>query len=238
MSLYLSSSLAEISQGFFKSENLHAYHNNLPKRRALSGKGANMVCESALAASSCKRLDLLRKDNSPLIVLFGSRTCPGSLLLPALDTAVLFRDNGESVISGFHSPLEQECLHVLLRGSQSIILCPARSINTMRMPGVWKQAMEEKRLLVLSKFSREKQRTSKALARERNQLVAALADTILIIHASPAGQTSTLVADAVKQHKKVFALDAWENDHLFQQGALPWVAGEEASENLKTTLSG
>jgi len=172
------------------------------------------------------RLDLLRKDHSPLIALFGSRTCPGSLLLPALDTAALFRDNGQSVISGFHSPLEQECLHVLLRGSQPIIICPARSIHTMRIPAVWKQAMEEKRLLILSKFPKEKQRTSKSLARERNQLVAALADTVLIIHAAPTSQISDLASDAVEHHKKVFALDARENDHLFQQGVLPWIAGE------------
>ncbi len=173
-------------------------------------------------------LDLLREDNSPLTALFASRTCPGSLLLPALDTAVLFRDNEQIVISGFHSPLEQECLQILLRGSQPLIVCPARSIHSMRVPGWWKQAMEKKRLLVLSKFPREKQRTSKALARERNQLVAALADTVLIIHASPAGQISSLAANAIKHDKKVFALDAKENNHLFRQGALPWIVGEGA----------
>jgi len=33
------------------------------------------------------------------------------------------------VISGFHTPAEKECLRILLRGAQPIIICPARSIE-------------------------------------------------------------------------------------------------------------
>jgi len=52
---------------------------------------------------------------------------------------ILGRDDGVTVISGFHTPVEKECLRILLRGSQPVIICPARSIEGMRIPPTWKQ---------------------------------------------------------------------------------------------------
>jgi predicted Rossmann fold nucleotide-binding protein DprA/Smf involved in DNA uptake len=92
------------------------------------------------------------------IALFSGRKCPGSLLLPAMDTAATLRDHKHTVISGFHSPLEQECLQVLLPGDQAVIACPARSIQNMRLPQPWKQSYQNERLLVLSRFPEEKKR--------------------------------------------------------------------------------
>lgn len=45
----------------------------------------------------------------------------------------LLRDAGVTVIGEFHSPMEKECLNILLRGSQPIIVCPARSLENMRI---------------------------------------------------------------------------------------------------------
>ena len=67
--------------------------------------------------------------------LFCSARTPGDAILRAHDTARGLRDEGATVISGFHSPIEQECLRILLRGKQPIILCPARAIVGMRVPG-------------------------------------------------------------------------------------------------------
>jgi len=72
------------------------------------------------------------------LALFCSRKCPGNLILKAYDLARSLREEGTTVISGFHTPVEKECLRILLRGAQPIIICPARSIEGMRIPSEWK----------------------------------------------------------------------------------------------------
>src|SRR5687767_6008181 len=60
------------------------------------------------------------------LALFCSRKCPGSVILKTYDFAQRLRELGTCVIGGFHSPLERECLTILLRGSNPIIICLAR----------------------------------------------------------------------------------------------------------------
>jgi len=94
-------------------------------------------------------LDLLAL---PKTALFCSARCPGHAILSAYDQAVKWRDTGRCVISGFHSSVEKEWLQILLRGSQPIIICPARSLPR-RAPPEWKKPLADGRLLVLSAFA-------------------------------------------------------------------------------------
>jgi len=119
--------------------------------------------------------------------LFCSVRCPGDAILGAYDAARKLRDEGITVISGFHSPVEKECLRILLRGKQPIIICLARSLGRLRLPAEWRQAMASGRLLLLSRFEKS-HRADKNTARRRNELVAALSDEVLIIHAEPGGR--------------------------------------------------
>ena len=73
--------------------------------------------------SALGNLDLLAL---PKTALFCSSRCPGNIILTAYDQAAKWRDEGRCVISGFHSPVEKECLQILLRGDAPVILCPAR----------------------------------------------------------------------------------------------------------------
>ena len=123
----------------------------------------------------------------PRTALFCSVRCPGDAILAGYDAARKFRDEGVTVVSGFHSPVEKECLRILLRGKQSIIICLARSLVKIRIPVEWRQALDSNRLLVLSPFEKRPRRPDTESARRRNELVAALADEILIIHAEPGG---------------------------------------------------
>ena len=66
--------------------------------------------------------------------LFCSVRCPGDAILAAYDTARKLRDKGVTVVSGFHSPVEKECLRILLRGNQPIIICLARAVEKIRLP--------------------------------------------------------------------------------------------------------
>lgn len=126
--------------------------------------------------------------NTPKTAFFCSNRCPGDAILKAMDQAQKWRDQGRCIISGFHSPIEKECLQILLRGRQPIIICPARSIDTMRIPKDWKAAIEEERLLALSLFPVAERRMTAALAERRNQMVVALADEVYFTHISPGGR--------------------------------------------------
>jgi predicted Rossmann fold nucleotide-binding protein DprA/Smf involved in DNA uptake len=133
-------------------------------------------------------LDLLA---CPKTALFCSARCPGHVILPAYDQAAKWRDEGRCVISGFHSPVERECLGVLLRGKQPIIICPARSLPA-RLPTEWAKPLADSRLLVLSRFPSGHDRQTARLAALRNELVAALADELWFAHITPGGQMERL----------------------------------------------
>ncbi|HXV82614.1 MAG TPA: DNA-processing protein DprA, partial [Candidatus Binatia bacterium] len=126
--------------------------------------------------------------------LFCSVRCPGEAAVAAYSTVRKLRDHGVTLISGFQSPVEKECLRILLEGKQPIIICPARTIGKMRIPSDWRPSLEEGRLLILSRFERSPRRADTGSARRRNELVAALSDEVLIIHARPGGQIERLCA--------------------------------------------
>jgi len=87
-----------------------------------------------------------------LLGFFCSTQCPGEMILRTYDLARVLRDAGVTVISGFHSPMEKECLTLLLRGTQPVIVCPARSLERMRLPTAWKVPLTGGRLLIVSPF--------------------------------------------------------------------------------------
>jgi hypothetical protein len=59
-----------------------------------------------------------------------SRRVPASAVLKCYDWAVQQREAGTCVISGFHSQMEKDVLHYLLKGNQPIILALARGLKT------------------------------------------------------------------------------------------------------------
>lgn len=127
----------------------------------------------------------------PKTAIFCSARCPGSAVLAAYDQAAVWRDSVRCVISGFHSPVEQECLRILLRGKQPIIICPARALPK-RIPPEWRQPLADGRLLILSAFPDTETRVTAALAHRRNEIVAALADEHYFAHVTPGGETDRL----------------------------------------------
>jgi predicted Rossmann fold nucleotide-binding protein DprA/Smf involved in DNA uptake len=125
--------------------------------------------------------------SQPKTALFCSVRCPGDAILAAYDAARKLRDEGVTVVSGFHSPVEKECLRILLRGKQPIIMFLARSMMKIRIPADRRQALESGRLLLLSPFEQRPRRPTTESSQRRNELVAALSDEVLIIHATPGG---------------------------------------------------
>lgn len=157
--------------------------------------------------------------NGDLWALFCSRKCPGELILKTHDLAQTFKERGIPTIGGYHSPIEQECLRVLLRGVQPLLLCPARNIEKMRLKPTWRDALTDERLLILSTFESRHNRSTAALANRRNAFVAALADKICIAHAAEDSKTLEFAQMVIAWGKPVFTFETPANDALFQLGA-------------------
>ncbi|MDE2998541.1 MAG: hypothetical protein OXU79_05610 [Gemmatimonadota bacterium] len=156
-----------------------------------------------------------------LIGFFCSVRCPGDVILKTFDLARSLRDAGVTVVGGFQSPMEREFLDLLLRGSVRVAVCPARGLGRMRILAVWKQPLNDGRLMFLSFFDDRVRRPTAATAAERNARVAALSDIILIAHAESGGKTEALCREATGAGKTVFALASDDNAHLFRIGARP-----------------
>ena len=166
-----------------------------------------------------------------LWALFCSSKCPGEIILKTHDLAQRFRRLGKSTIGGFHSPVETECLRVLLRGEQPIIICPARSVENMRLKLEWKRALSENRLLILSIFACKFRRSTVELARQRNKFVAALADKILVAHAAEGSRTLEFANMVSEWDKPLFTFDTKANKSLLQLGAQPIESTVEMNES-------
>ena len=153
------------------------------------------------------------------LAIFGSIKCSGSLILQTHDLAQQLRQLDLTIISGFHSPIEQECLKVIIRGKMPIIVCPARAIENMRLRIEYQQLLKQERLLLLSPFTKERRMTKKT-ALLRNQLIAEIADKILILHATPAGNLERFVYELISQKKTVYTLDNEANQYLIDNGVV------------------
>jgi predicted Rossmann fold nucleotide-binding protein DprA/Smf involved in DNA uptake len=155
----------------------------------------------------------------PLLGFFCSTKCPGEIILRTYDLATALREAGVAMIGGFHTPMEKECLALLLRGRQPIVICPARSITRMRLPAAWQQAVAAGRLLILAPFEAKHRRPTVELAAQRNRFVAALSVHILVAYATPRSKTATLCLELLRQGKPVFTLAHAANSSLLDAGA-------------------
>ena len=156
------------------------------------------------------------------LAVFCSSKCPGRLILKIYDFAEKFRAEGRTIISGFHSSMEKECLSILLRSANPIIICPARGLDSMRIPSQWKTPISDGRLLIISRFEGKIKKATISLAKQRNEFVAALADTILITHATAGGKLFQLAKTIRSWGKKMYTLNDEANENLIKIGANPF----------------
>lgn len=166
-----------------------------PQRIARDAEDYPGILRSRLGGNAPAELILLGDRNQLRLrktALFCSARAPGDAILRAHDAARRMRDEGVTVISGFHSPIERECLRILLRGSQPVIICPARAIDTMRVPKEIREAVDAGRVLLLSPFRGQPERITKESALRRNEVAAALADEAYIAHVERGGGTARI----------------------------------------------
>lgn len=131
-----------------------------------------------------------------------SRQVPASAVLKCYDWAIEQREKSNCVISGFHSQIEKDVLHYLLKGKQPIIVALARGLKEKFEPEFIKP-LEQGRLLIITPFDKSVKRVSSQNAQTRNQLMTNLADQITIGYASPGGQLEELLKGIEKPINKI-----------------------------------
>ena len=172
--------------------------------------------QSPARIAALGNLEILRERK---LALFCSVKCPGDLILKTYDVARALRDAGVTVIGGFHSPMEKECLALLLRGRQPVIICPARGLEAMRLPVEWKKPLDERRLLLISPFEEKDRRVTARLATKRNEFVVALADEILVAYAEAGGKTERFCRKTLEWRKPLLMFESKEHEDLLAAGA-------------------
>lgn len=156
----------------------------------------------------------------PLLGLFCSVRCPGEAILRAHDLTLALREAGIPVVGGFHSPVERECLRMLLRGGGPVVICPARGLERMRVPPEWREPLRQGRLLLLSPFGAGTRRATTAQADARNRFAAALARAVCVIYAQPGGRTERIAHDLSRRGIPLATVAAASSEPLAALGAV------------------
>ena len=158
------------------------------------------------------------------LALLCSVSCPGSVIIKTFDAIRDIRDAGIVVAGGFHSPMERDCLHFLLRGPQHVVLSPAHGIDSLCIGGDEQAALREGRLIVVSVFEVDVVRATPEASVRRNQFVSATADILLVPYAVADGKVKHEVQEAIARGQTVLTFDDRENSHLLANGAIPVAA--------------
>jgi hypothetical protein len=130
----------------------------------------------------------------PKTAFLCSRRIPAGAVLKCYDWAIAERDAGRCVISGFHSRIEKDVLHYLLKGTQPIIVALARGLKTRIEPEL-KEALSGDRLLIITPFGGEVKWVTAETAKTRNAMMLDLADEIVIGYASKGGMLEQHLAE-------------------------------------------
>ena len=123
----------------------------------------------------------------PLVAFFASRQCPGTTIRAGTQWALQQARQRVVLVGGFHSPLEQSVLRLLLEAGGSAVLVLARPVAHASLRSAWRDALAAGKLALVS-ASENTHRLSEKDATERNDLAARLANRIVIAYASPDGQ--------------------------------------------------
>lgn len=148
---------------------------------------------------SCELLDL------PMTAFFASRQCPGAAIRAAMEWALQQARLKTVVVSGFHSPLEQSVLKVLIQARSPVVAILARPVSSAKLPPAWAEPLAQGRMAVVSSVSNVKRLTTEAAAL-RNAQAAQLATSIVVAHASQRGSLAGLVTRWQQEQRRVASL--------------------------------
>lgn len=164
-----------------------------------------------------------------MVAVFCSRKCPGTAILNTYDVLMKLRHRPLAVISGYHSPMEKECMRALAQGTAGVIWCLPKAMESFKLPHEFDDLYDAQRLLILSPFEAKTDRITRASSMRRNTVAAALADDAIFAYAAPESATESLCAEICDTDTHVCAIDIPENKNLFSCGAQPLPAQDVSS---------
>lgn len=123
-----------------------------------------------------------------------SREIPASVVLKCYDWAIEQRDQGNCIISGFHSKIEKDVFHYLLAGTQPVIMALARGMKKKIEPEL-KRAIDAGRLLIVTPFDNSVKRVTAETSEQRNRIMIELADEAVVGYVSRGGMLERLVKE-------------------------------------------
>lgn len=129
----------------------------------------------------------------PLTAFFASRCCSGRAIRAAMDWAVEQARSKTPLIGGFHSPLEQSVLEVMLAAHAPVVMVIARKLDAASLPAAWRDAVQAGTVAVVS-MDESQQRLTAEQAIQRNHWIARHAAHIVIAEAAPDGSLASCVA--------------------------------------------
>ena len=121
-----------------------------------------------------------------------SQKCPAEVVLKSYDWAKEQREQGNCIVCGNHSQIEKDVFEILLKGKQPLILVLARSLKTNWESEI-KNAINKKRLLVISPFEKAVKRITRETAKKRNQEIIKICDKIIVGYKTKNGQLEELL---------------------------------------------
>ena len=133
--------------------------------------------------------------DEPLLGLIASRECPGHVLLETLARWPEWVKAGRVIVSGFHSPLEQQVLHSALRRNGRVVKVLARGMTNYRPASEEREPLTTDRMLVITACPPEARRTTRETALARNRLVLELATEIVAPHVTAESPLAMLLSE-------------------------------------------
>lgn len=138
----------------------------------------------------------------PKTAFLSSRNISPPSVMACYDWATQQRSAGRCIISGFHSQIEKDVLHFLLKGTQPVIMVLGRSLYK-KLPEELIKPLEENRLLIVSVVSQTTNRQSVESAMIRNKYIIENADEVVFGSLDPNGMLNQLFTETKKLNKHI-----------------------------------
>lgn len=159
------------------------------------------------------------------LLLAASSRAMASTLLPTYDFMLALNDTVLTVVGGFHTRTERECLEILLRGNHSVLVCPARHFvagHRLYSGELWaqvKRGIAEGRVSIHPPMGIKGTRITRDNAEIRNAYLLEIADRMLVLSANEGSRTAAMAHTALERGMPVFVMDHPSNAHLLDAGA-------------------
>lgn len=130
--------------------------------------------------------------DAPLLGLIASRECPGHVLLETLERVPQWVQAGRVIVSGFHSPLEQQVLRSVLRRKGQVVKVLARGMTNYRPTLEEREPLASGEMLVITACPPKQVRITRESALARNRLVIALATDMVVPYVAQGSPLMTM----------------------------------------------